>query len=131
MNTELVFERYETQLINWPDQGNHILAQHNNESVVVYQAYGPDIGKYVIENGEFGGKFCYDRMTWIKTNFLWMMYRSGWGQKKGQEFVFAIHLRRKFFDKVLRSAVSSIYTESNFKNKNMWKNNLSLSLIHI
>ncbi|WP_216092858.1 DUF4291 family protein [Candidatus Marithrix sp. Canyon 246] len=27
-------------------------------------------------------------MTWIKTNFLWMMYRSEWGTKQGQETVY-------------------------------------------
>jgi len=26
-------------------------------------------------------------MTWIKTNFLWMMYRSGWACKKNQEVI--------------------------------------------
>jgi len=25
-----------------------------------------------------------NRMTWIKPNFLWMMYRSGWASKKNQ-----------------------------------------------
>ncbi|WP_287277994.1 MULTISPECIES: DUF4291 family protein [unclassified Okeania] len=26
-------------------------------------------------------------MSWIKTNFLWMMYRSAWGSKTGQEII--------------------------------------------
>ncbi|NEQ76446.1 MAG: DUF4291 domain-containing protein [Okeania sp. SIO2C9] len=25
-------------------------------------------------------------MSWIKSNFLWMMYRSGWGSNTEQEF---------------------------------------------
>ena len=33
------------------------------------------------------------RMTWIKPNFLWMMYRSGWAEKKGQENILAIYLK--------------------------------------
>ena len=30
----------------WPGQGNHVLAQFNEEAVVVYQAYRPEIAEY-------------------------------------------------------------------------------------
>jgi hypothetical protein len=46
---------------------------------VVYQAYRPSIGAHALTHGAFGGDFCYSRMSWIKSNFLGMMYRSGWG----------------------------------------------------
>ena len=59
--------------------------KQNSEGVIVYQAYRPSIGTYAVEHGHFGGEFSYSRMSWIKTNFLWMMYRSGWGTKPGQE----------------------------------------------
>ncbi|GAB4814662.1 hypothetical protein N2152v2_001708 [Parachlorella kessleri] len=40
-------------------------------------------------------------MTWIKTNFLWMMIRCGWASKPNQECVLAITLRRPFFERIL------------------------------
>ncbi len=39
-----------------------------------------------------------NRMTWIKPNFLWMMYRSGWAVKKNQERILAIKLTKKGFE---------------------------------
>eukprot|EP00029_Vermamoeba_vermiformis_P012521 TRINITY_DN7351_c0_g1_i1.p1 TRINITY_DN7351_c0_g1~~TRINITY_DN7351_c0_g1_i1.p1 ORF type:complete len:168 (-),score=0.65 TRINITY_DN7351_c0_g1_i1:298-801(-) len=76
-------EKYEDQLKIWPEEGRHILAHYDEDTVVVYQAFKPNIAKYAVENQKFGGpNYSETRMTWIKTNFLWMMFRSGWGSKK-------------------------------------------------
>lgn len=100
-------EKYLDQLEIWPKEGKHILAQYDDESVIVYQAYRPEIGLFAEKNQYFGGEFSYTRMSWIKPNFLWMMYRSGWGTKPGQEITLAIRLHRAFFDRLLRSAFPS------------------------
>ena len=34
----------------WPQEGRHILAQYDEDSVVVYQAYCPDIAEYAVRN---------------------------------------------------------------------------------
>ncbi|PTT91241.1 hypothetical protein DBR42_04275 [Pelomonas sp. HMWF004] len=79
---------YLQQAAEWPGQGEHILAQHDETSVIVYQAYRPSIGRYAIEHGQFGGPdYSFNRMSWVKPNFLWMMYRCGWGTKDGQEAI--------------------------------------------
>lgn len=99
---KLDIERYADQVLRWPTHGEHILAQYDDASVVVYQAYRPSIGRYAIEHGYFGGPdFSFDRMSWIKPNFLWMMYRSGWGTKEGLECILGLRLRRPFFDGLL------------------------------
>lgn len=85
----LVTELYKDQVEVWPKEGRHILAQFDDDSIVEYQAYGPAIGRFAIENGVFGGGFSYSRMSWMKPNFLWMMYRSGWGTKENQEVTLA------------------------------------------
>jgi Domain of unknown function (DUF4291) len=41
----------------------------------------------------------------MKPNFLWMMFRSGWGMKEGQETILAIWLKRSAFDTLLEQAV--------------------------
>lgn len=97
--------RYVDQVATWPRTGRHILAQFDDESVVVYQAFRPAIGRFAAEHDYFGGEFKLTRMSWIKTNFLWMMYRSGWGRKAGQEVLLAIWLKRGAFDVILSRAV--------------------------
>lgn len=103
----LQFESWSAQQAHWPDEGRHILAQYDADSVVVYQAYRPEIAVWAVENQQFGGPWSFSRMSWIKTNFLWMMYRSGWGTKPGQEHTLAIWLKRPAFDEILSTALSS------------------------
>ena len=98
------FTNYLLQEKALPQDGKYILAQYNEESIIVYQAYRPSIGHYAAENQAFGGEFKYSRMSWIKPNFLWMMYRSGWGTKPGQEVTLAITLKRSFFESILINA---------------------------
>jgi len=49
-------------------------------------------------------------MSWIKPNFLWMMYRSGWGAKPGQQVILAIALTRSYFDAILENGFPSTNT---------------------
>lgn len=90
----LKVESYEEQLKRWPTSGRHILAQFDENSLVVYQAYSRSIGLFAAHNGYFGGEFKLGRMSWIKPNFLWMMYRSGWVTKPGQEVTLAVRIKR-------------------------------------
>ena len=41
-------KNYLEQKQNWPKSGKHILAQYDEESIVVYQAYRPSIGNYAV-----------------------------------------------------------------------------------
>src|SRR5262245_5569752 len=109
MNTAIPTEHYLDQRKRWPSSGRHILACFDEESILVYQAFSAAIGMFAVHNGYFGGEFSYGRMSWIKPNFLWMMYRSGWGQSLGQEVVLAVRLRRSFFDSILELAVPSSF----------------------
>lgn len=84
---------YVEQAARWPLKGKHILAHYDEDTIVVYQAYHASIGQYAIKNRAFGGDFSYSRMSWIKPNFLWMMFRSGWGTKEGQEIILGLRLR--------------------------------------
>src|ERR1044071_9317600 len=106
----LPLEPYRSQAARWPALGRHVLAHYDDDSVVVYQAYRPAIGHFAAANQYFGGEFSLARMSWIKPNFLWMMYRSGWGTKEGQEITLAVRLRRSAFDEILQQAVHSSFT---------------------
>jgi hypothetical protein len=119
--TALALERYRDQQARWPAEGQHILAQYDETSVVVYQAYRPAIGHYAARHGRFGGEFSLNRMSWIKPNFLWMMYRSGWGTKQGQEVTLAIWLRRAAFKEILSEAVPSSFTPDVYASRDDWQ----------
>ncbi len=68
------------------------MAHFDADTINVYQAFSTHIGQYAVMHGSFGEGFSFSRMSWIKTNFMWMMYRSGWGTKPGQEITLAIRL---------------------------------------
>ncbi len=88
----------------------------------MYQAYRPAIGHFAATHGYFGGEhFSLTRMSWVKPNFLWMMYRSGWGQKEGQEVVLAVKIKREAFDTILANAVRSSYNPDLYSTEKDWK----------
>lgn len=127
----LITEPYLSQLSRWPKTGRHILVQYDDQSVVVYQAYRPAIGNFAAVYGYFGGEFSLDRMSWIKPNFLWMMYRSGWGSKAGQEVALAIWIKRSAFDEILALAVHSSYIPELYPNKSTWQTALKQSQVRL
>ena len=117
----LITEPYLIQLARWPQAGQHILAQYDKESVIVYQAYNPAVGHFAAKHGYFGGEFSLSRMSWIKPGFLWMMYRSGWATKPEQEVVLAVRLKRAAFDEILSHAVHSTYIEETYGTMDTWQ----------
>lgn len=127
----MIFDNYENQSPTWPDRGRHILAHFDDESIVVYQAYRPAIATWAVEHQRFGGEFSYGRMSWIKPNFLWMMYRCGWASKEGQERVLAVRLRRAFFDEILRRAVPSSFDASRYDSNDAWRRALDDSEVRL
>jgi hypothetical protein len=127
----LITEPYLSQQKRWPDSGRHILAQFDDESVVVYQAYRPAIGHFAARHGYFGGGFSLGRMSWVKPNFLWMMYRCGWATKEGQEVVLAVRLRRAAFYESLRLAVHSSFVPEVYGDRASWQGALAGSDVRL
>eukprot|EP01089_Gocevia_fonbrunei_P007637 TRINITY_DN18857_c0_g1_i1.p1 TRINITY_DN18857_c0_g1~~TRINITY_DN18857_c0_g1_i1.p1 ORF type:complete len:248 (+),score=48.00 TRINITY_DN18857_c0_g1_i1:40-744(+) len=107
-DTGLVLAKYKQQVYVWPRSGRYVMAQYNDEGVLVYQAFSNAIADYAIKNQCFIGCPQYNpkRMTWIKTSFLWMMYRSGWGKKHRQERVLGIWLKRESFERYLSTVAA-------------------------
>jgi len=123
-------ERYLDQKQRWPNEGKHIMAQYTNDAILVYQAYNKTIAKYAVENQKFDGcdSFSPNRMTWIKTNFLWMMYRSGWGSKDmNQVATLGIWLKRDAFERMLANMVHSGYKPSVYGSEEEYKKAVSRS----
>jgi hypothetical protein len=127
LNTELYLE----QLNRWPRSGRHILAHFDSSSVTVYQAYRPSVGLHVAKHQQFGADFSFTRMSWIKTNFLWMMYRSGWGAKKDQEVTLVVRLKREPFDWILENAVHSTFVSEVNQDSAEWEKAVSTSSVRL
>src|SRR6516225_3230702 len=127
----LLTEPYLAQTTRLPKTGRHVVAQFDDESVVVYQAYRPAIGHFAAQHGYFGGEFRLSRMSWIKPNFMWMMYRCGWASKEGQEVVLAVRLKRTAFDEILRRAVHSTFVPEVYESETAWKEAVARSDVRL
>ncbi|WP_343704920.1 DUF4291 domain-containing protein [Flavobacterium sp.] len=128
---KIELKKYSEQTEEWPKSGHHIMAQYDDEKIIVYQSYRNEIGEFAVKNQFFGGPFSLDRMTWIKPNFLWMMYRNGWGTKEGQEVVLAIHLKREAFEKYLQNAVYSSFNTDLKMTYEEWQTEVKASSVRL
>ncbi|WP_432992700.1 DUF4291 domain-containing protein [Dactylosporangium sp. CA-233914] len=108
-----------------------IRAVYCAETITVYQAYGAGIALAAAAAGRFVAPFERDRMTWIKPSFLWMMYRSGWATKPGQEHVLAVEIRRDGFEWALGRACLSHYDRDLHASVADWKRQLRESPVRV
>jgi hypothetical protein len=130
MNLETIpYPEYETGL---PQSGQPILGQLRGENIVVYQAFNPQISAYAVEHQQFGGPaYSFSRMSWIKPNFLWMMYRAGWAAKENQERILAIEIGLDKFQQLLGQAVHSSFQPDIYASQADWKQALETSDVRL
>src|SRR3712207_6580415 len=95
-------ESYLQSVGRLPAQGQQIIAHQKDDTMVVYQAYNPAIADFAVQHQQLGGpSFSYGRMSWIKPNFLWMMYRCGWARKENQQRVLGLWIKKASFEEIL------------------------------
>ncbi|WP_460071785.1 DUF4291 domain-containing protein [Streptomyces sp. YKOK-I1] len=82
-----------------------VRADYDADTIVVYQAYAPALADATLRAGRFVAPFSFHRMTWIKPSFLWLMHRSNWARKPGQERVLAVRMTRQGWEEALSQAV--------------------------
>jgi hypothetical protein len=109
-----------------------VRAVFDDQTITVYQAYAPAIAVPAARQGSFAGTpFKVDRMTWIKPSFLWMMYRSGWATKPGQEHILAIQVARAGFEEALSLACISHFDPGVYPNHDAWKRAKEISPVRV
>ncbi len=108
-----------------------VRAQFTAETITVYQAYSSAIASPAIEAGTFVAPFSRDRMTWIKPSFLWMMYRSGWATKPGQERVLAVEISRAGFEWAIEHACLSHFVPDLHGDRGTWKERVRSSPVRV
>lgn len=119
-------EKYTDAIARLPIAGQHIIGHQDDNHIVVYQAYNHQIADYAVAHQALGGPaYSYDRMSWIKPNFLWMMYRCGWATKPNQERVLAFWISKQDFEAILNEAVYSSYSGDVYSSYEEWKEELN------
>ncbi|RKH67884.1 DUF4291 domain-containing protein [Corallococcus llansteffanensis] len=98
-----------------------VRADFDSASIVVYQAYPDAIADVAVAQQKFGPPFSLGRMTWIKPSFLWLMERSNWGRKSGQERTLAVRIKRTGWEEALASAVLTSYEPRVHGSKDAWR----------
>lgn len=108
-----------------------IFASFRKNSITFYQAYRPEIALPAVQNQTFAPPFSFQRMSWIKPSFLWLMHRSQWAQKKGQEHILAIELSRDHFETILDQAVLTEFVPSIHHSRDLWQDTFSQAKVHV
>ncbi len=109
-----------------------IRAVFDDETITVYQAYPAAIAVPAAADNSFvGTPFKLDRMTWIKPSFLWMMYRSGWATKPGQEHVLAVQITRAGFEQALSLACLSHFDPDIHPDEATWAQRTQTSPVRV
>lgn len=125
-------ENYNTIINRLPKEGQWITAHEAGNDIIVYQAYKPSIAAFAVQHQLLGGSdFSYNRMSWIKPNFLWMMFRCGWASKENQECVLAIWIDKVSFEEILTQAVFSSFNEKHYTSHDDWKNELTIKNVRL
>ncbi|MFD0556799.1 uncharacterized protein DUF4291 [Stackebrandtia endophytica] len=84
---------------------HQIRADYDDRTIVVYQAYSPAIADAALRAGTFVAPFSFHRMTWIKPSLAWLMHRSNWARKAGQERILAVRITRRGWEEALANSV--------------------------
>lgn len=106
-------------------------ASFTDHDVTIYQAFTPQIADAAVAARTFVTPFKRDRMTWIKPSFLWMMHRSGWATKPGQERILAIQTTRDGFEWALQHAALSHYEHGTYDSQQQWAECLRASPVRV
>ena len=109
---------------------HEIRADFDRETIVIYQAYPPAIADAALASRRFVPPFSFQRMTWIKPSFLWLMHRSNWGLKSGQERILAVRVARSGWEKAISLAVLTSFEASVFRSPREWDEQFRHATVH-
>jgi hypothetical protein len=108
-----------------------IRADFDRDTIALYQAYPPAIADAALAAGRFVPPFSFHRMTWVKPSFLWLMHRSNWGQKRGQERILCVRVRRAGWEKALSLACPTAFEPGVFAGPDEWAVRFAAARVHL
>jgi len=108
-----------------------VRAAFDMDTLRVYQAFSNEIADAALRAQTFVGPFKRSRMTWIKPSFCWMMYRSGWATKQGQERILGIDIARDGFEWALAQSCTTAFDPTIHPDADAWSSLLRSSPVRI
>jgi hypothetical protein len=112
-------------------QQREIRADFDRETIVIYQAYTSKIAEAALHAQRFVAPFSFNRMTWIKPSFLWLMHRSNWGLRSGQECVLGVRITRSGWEKALSLAIPTSFALGVFASPADWTKQFADAKVHV
>jgi hypothetical protein len=70
-------------------------------------------------------------MTWIKPSFRWLMHRSGWASKPGQEHALAVRITRAGWEEALSRAVLTSPDPRVYASHEQWRDALAHAVVRV
>lgn len=100
-----------------------VRANYDRDGVYLYQAFAEATARHAVRNQTFvrGCGFAFDRMSWPKFSYGWMVYRSGFARRARQERVLEIAITHSFIDEVLTRGVFSSFDQSRLADESAWR----------
>lgn len=108
-----------------------VRAHFDRDSIVMYQAYDDRIADAVLQAGRFVEPFSFNRMTWIKPSFCWLMARSNWGSKPRQERILAVRITREGWEEALGMGVLTAYHPGIHADYGTWEQAFADASVHV
>ncbi|GGN99039.1 hypothetical protein GCM10010112_92470 [Actinoplanes lobatus] len=108
-----------------------IRADFDADTIVMYQAFGPAITDAALAAGRFVAPFSFTRMTWIKPSLLWLMHRSNWARKPGQERVLAVRITSAGWEQALSQAVLTAPVPAIHGSAAAWSTAFDAASVHV
>lgn len=108
-----------------------IRATYDDQNIAIYAAFSSSIADVALKSQKLLAPFYYTRMTWIKPSFLWLMYRSEWGQRAGMERILQIWIKRSEWEKALKEAILTTPEAHVYNDAKKWRKQLDKSRIRV
>ncbi|MGW4249358.1 DUF4291 domain-containing protein [Nocardia sp. NPDC004722] len=108
-----------------------IRADYDRDTIVVYQAYAAAIADVAVAAQRFLPPFSTGRMTWIKPSFRWLMQRSNWARKPGQERILAVRITRAGWEEALGQAALTSPERRVYTGNEEWRRLFRHAVVHV
>ena len=108
-----------------------VRAAFSQTTIRIYQAFSVEIATSALAAQRLVAPFKRGRMTWIKPSFTWMMYRSGWATKPGQEHVLGLDVLRSGFEWALAHACLSHFDSRRHGTIDVWRTEMTTAPVRV
>lgn len=108
-----------------------IRALYDTKNIALYAAFSPSIANVALKAQQLLPPFSYDRMTWVKPSYLWMMYRSDWAQKDNMQRILRIWIKRTDWEAALKEAVLTTPEAHVYGDAKKWRKQLDKARVRV